>query len=154
MPRQPATVEQVFVKVGQRVEKGQVILTFETSRAKVDLLRRQYALERVLARKRGALEEAGTVAGEIDVKEALLELGEARRALADMELRSPFAGVVVQLGAHPGDLLAPVSGSPIVVADPSSMAVELEADEYQVSRVRAGQSARVFIDALGVTPIV
>jgi multidrug resistance efflux pump len=67
-----------------------------------------------------------------------------------MWLRAPIDGIVVARQSNPGDLVT--SGRSIVtIADPSQVWVQAQIEETQISRVHAGQTAAVTVDALGET---
>lgn len=77
--------------------------------------------------------------------EAALQL--ARLQLQHTVVRAPLSGVVVERRADPGEYAAP--GAPLlVVADTSTVWVNLAVSETQIGSVRAGQAARVTVDAL------
>lgn len=62
-------------------------------------------------------------------------------------LKAPFAGVIADVNAKPGELVAtaPVVG----IIDMSAFTVEITVDEVDVAKVQVGQVVDVFVDALG-----
>lgn len=87
-------------------------------------------------------------AAEADVASAQAALEGARVALADREIRAPFAGIVANLDVKPGAFVPP--GAAIVgVADPTSWQVETtDLTELNVTRVQVGQPATLTFDAI------
>ncbi len=72
----------------------------------------------------------------------------AKTAVADTELRAPFAGTIAQLNVKTGETAAP--GVPVVVlADLSNWLVETDdLTEIKVPNVKEGQAVVVRFDAL------
>ena len=87
-----------------------------------------------------------TYAAAIQQAEAALQ--SARNAVADTELRAPFAGVIAQLKAKVGETAGP--DTPMaVLADFSNWLVETsDLTEIKVPSVKEGQSVAVTFDAL------
>lgn len=87
-----------------------------------------------------------TYAAAIQQAEAALQA--AKTAVADAELRAPFAGTIAQLNAKVGETAAP--GAPVLVlADFANWQVETDdLTEIKVPDVKEGQSVRVTFDAL------
>lgn len=112
--------------------------------AEADLRRARAELDLTRA---GGRPEA-IAAAEADVQAATAALQRARAALAETELRAPFAGTVVSVDIRPGEYAAP--GTPVLrLADLSSWHVETrDLTEIQVAQVREGQPATVTLDAL------
>jgi HlyD family secretion protein len=84
--------------------------------------------------------------------EASLKEGVARRE--DSYIRAPFAGVVLRKEADVGEVIAPVTrsgsttrGAVVTLADFSSLEMEVDVFERDVSRVEAGAPARIVLDA-------
>lgn len=82
-----------------------------------------------------------------------LELARAKADLARLTLTAPFDGVVVAQLAVPGDLVpsAMNGGDPgiglLTLLDTSSLIVEVDLAETNLSQVRPGQTAMVVLDA-------
>jgi len=74
---------------------------------------------------------------------------EADRRGADAVLRAPYAGVVVAVGAEPGELVA--AGQPVVeLAGDAQLEVEVQVPEAAWAALAPGQAADVSLPALGV----
>ncbi len=87
-----------------------------------------------------------TYAAAIQQAEAALQ--SAKTAMADTELRAPFAGTLAQLNVKAGETAAP--GVPVtMLADFSGWQVETnDLTEIKVPNIRAGQAVVVTFDAL------
>lgn len=105
------------------------------------------------------VETAGQAALE-ELNAATAQLGAARRAweaarlqLSHTVVRAPFTGTVARKLADEGAVLAPAAlegtnlGGIIELVDLDALEVEAEVSEEQLSRIRAGQPALIFLDA-------
>ena len=80
--------------------------------------------------------------------QASAALNQARIALAYVQLRAPFDGLVTEKKAEAGALATP--GAPLfTVEDARGFRLEVTVDERDVQRVRVGQAAPVSLEALG-----
>jgi multidrug resistance efflux pump len=135
-----------------QVQQAQAQLdAVRTSARPADLAAAEAEIRRAEAQL--ALLEAGArpeaiAAAEADVAAAEAVLEQARVALAETELRAPFAGTVASLEAKIGEQVAP--GVPIVVlADLSAWQIETDdLTEINVVRVHDGDPATITFDAL------
>jgi HlyD family secretion protein len=86
-------------------------------------------------------------AAQAQVDKATAALAEARRALEQLEIKAPFAGVVLEANALAGETL-PAAAALFTLADPQAVEVETTVIEEDVPLVNTGQSAEVYFDAL------
>ena len=77
-----------------------------------------------------------------------------RQMLVDMQIRAPFAGVVVAKAAQPGEMISPVSAGGgftrtgiCTIVDMDSLEVEVDVNEAYINRVFPGQPATVALNA-------
>ncbi len=82
---------------------------------------------------------------EISVAQAQLDLQKAQRALNQATLVAPIAGTVTAVNIEVGDN---ASGIAVVLSDLDALQVEITLDEDDVVQVRAGQAARITLDAI------
>lgn len=152
--RMMGRVESVRVRPGDRVRRGQVLATFDRAAqtaarrqatAGLELatsnLRRMERLHADSAIPVAQLEaaRAGFAQAEAQAQAALAELSYA-------ELVAPFAGVVTERLADPGDLAAP--GRPLlVIEDDGAREIVVAAPERVAAQVRAGQTVEVDVGA-------
>ena len=112
--------------------------------AEAEVLRAQAQLELLLA---GARPEALATA-EAEVAAAKASLEQARAALAETELRAPFAGVVASVDVRVGEQVTP-GAAVIRLADFSSWQVETtDLTELDVVRIEVGSPVTVTFDAI------
>ena len=112
--------------------------------AEAELRRARAELDLLLA---GTRPETVAVA-EADVAALRAALQQAQVALAETELRAPFAGTVALLEVEVGDYAAP-GGEVLRLADLSSWHLETrDLSEVQVAGVHEGQPVRITFDAL------
>jgi HlyD family secretion protein len=179
----PGTVSSVHKRRGDRVRKGELVVTLDArdaalrvaqAEAAVDVARAQWesaqvrveGLRKTTARveqlvKMGGAAQAeldraqlevdaavGAVkAGEAALKQAQAAVPMARLALARMEMRAPFAGVLQDLTVSVGMQVTP--GVPVFdVVDDSRVFVVAPMDEVDAPRVLQGQRVAVAFDTL------
>lgn len=88
---------------------------------------------------------------EIAVSEKTVQLQE--RYLDDLNIRAPFAGVVVAKAAQPGEMIAPVAGGGFTrtgictIVDMNSLEVQIDVNEKFINRVIPGQQVTVQLTA-------
>jgi RND family efflux transporter MFP subunit len=77
-----------------------------------------------------------------------------RQLLSDMEIRAPFAGVVVAKAAQPGEMISPISAGGgftrtgiCTIVDMDSLEVEVDVNEAYINRVQAKQPVAVALNA-------
>ncbi len=83
---------------------------------------------------------------EITLAQSRLQLETAQRALADLTLTAPVAGVVTTMNAKIGQRMG-ASQTAAVLADLSALSVEIGLDESDIVQVAVGQPAIVTLDA-------
>jgi RND family efflux transporter MFP subunit len=103
--------------------------------------------------------EAGALAARLaaakaDVDVAKAQVALSRQALADLEIRAPFKGVVISKDAQPGEMVSPISAGGgytrtgiATLVDMDSREVEIDVNEAYINRVSAGQRAECVLDA-------
>ncbi len=75
---------------------------------------------------------------------------QAQKQLENYTITAPFNGTITKLDYKVGDTVT--AGSEIAeVADPSSVAFDIDVDELDIAKVAAGQSASVTLDAITST---
>ncbi len=144
------------------------------ARARVDALKAQLGeARRDLARKKalnaqGFAPEADVTRAEAEVQRLEGELAAARaqvqvadERVADARervdkhvIRAPFAGVVVNKAAQPGEIVSPVSAGGgftrtgiCTIVDMASLEVEVDVAESYIARIRPGMRAEARLDA-------
>jgi RND family efflux transporter MFP subunit len=74
--------------------------------------------------------------------------------IEDLEVRAPFAGVIVSKDAQPGEMVSPISAGGgftrtgiATLVDMDSREIEVDVNESFINRVRAGQKTEAVLDA-------
>ena len=163
----PAEVAKVHVQEGQAVAAGAPLFTLETAdlrarldaqmaavteaRARLDLARKNQANNKALLEKSFISQIAyDSVANSVQVAEANLKSAEAQaaiaqRAVADAEIRAPFAGIVSKRWVNQGDKVA--ADMPVAhVVDLSRMELEAPVPVSEIPFVKVGQEIAFEVD--------
>ena len=97
---------------------------------------------------------ANLVSARADIEVAKLEVRRQQERLDDHTIRAPFAGIVTQKNAQPGEIVAPSSAGGghtrtgiCTIVDMDSLEIEVDVNEAFIGRVEAGQKVRANLDA-------
>lgn len=163
------------VEEGDTVKKGQVIARLQSDdvaaaleRARENLKMQQADLneaKRSLERQKALLEKQFVAQADYDVAEArykrvIASIEAARAAVAEAEaaventrIVAPFDGTVLNKNADIGEIVAPLAGATssraavVTIADLSSLEVEADVSEANITRVFSGQPCEITLDA-------
>lgn len=155
-------VTQVNVQVGDKVKAGDVLVQLDTAvleakvrEAEANLryaeIELSYLVRNVGCRGEGCAPSYKHIeVGEVDVAKAQALLDSAKATLAsESALTAPFAGTVISVDISPYETVTP-GQVVIVLGDLSKYQIETtDLSERDVPDVKVGQSAVVFIEALG-----
>jgi RND family efflux transporter MFP subunit len=149
-------IEQLEVFEGDQVERGELLVRLEDDvlRAELDKARATLAQERLdlkrfqdlAARNAASQDDLAQARTALALAEADLKLLELR--LADTRITAPFAGIVTQRFAEPGDFVIK-NTQLLTLADPASLVAEIYVSELVLPHISAGDPARIRVDALG-----
>ena len=169
-------VSRIVADVGQRVGAGQVLAELaspefgaaqaDTSRAQADAQLAKQALMRqrelfdagVVARKDLEQAEADAARTQAEVARAQARTrlyGSSAGVNQMLGLRSDIAGTVVERNLNPGQELRPDSSgnAPLfVVTDPTTLWVQIDAQEADVRDLRPGAKVQLMVPVLGEQP--
>lgn len=162
-------VDQGHVEEGQRVKKGQLLLSLEDARLKLHLrearavLREARAaldqMQRDLKRKKNLYTKKSVPAKDmedaftsVERQRALVDRAREKTAileqdLADAKVKAPTAGVVVERLAYQGEWVKK-GGSVLKLAVLDPLKVVVKVPERHVPRLKAGSLVRITADAL------
>ena len=163
------------VEEGDTVTKGQVIARLEDSDVTASLQRARENLrmaeadlndaKQSLERQRILLQRSIIAQAEYDVAEARYHrvvasiesakfaVREAEVAVENTRIVAPFDGTVLKKNADVGEIVAPLAGAAsskaavVTIADMSSLEVEADVSEANLTRVSPGQSCEIRLDA-------
>ncbi len=163
------------VEEGDRVKKGQVIARLDDSDVAATLQRARENLRVVeselndanqsLERQRVLLQKDMVARADYDVAEARYKrviasidaakfgVREAEVAVENTRIVAPFDGTVLKKNADVGEIVAPLAGAAsskaavVTIADMSSLEVEADVSEANITRVSSDQSCEITLDA-------
>ena len=147
-------VKAVHVKVGDQVKSGQVLVELDTTllEAKVKEAEANVAVAQVQVNylKRVGTDEVHLESAQAEADRAQALLDSANTTLATQsKLVAPFDGTIVLVDISPAETVVP-GGVVITMGDFSTLQVETkDLSERDVPRVQIGQTANVFVEALG-----
>ncbi|MGC4062071.1 MAG: efflux RND transporter periplasmic adaptor subunit [Aquabacterium sp.] len=109
-------------------------------------------VENALAKNKAAF--AAVAAAEAAEEQARAQLKAQKVGLDYTEIRAPFDGVVLVKNANVGDIITPMSsaagaqGAVVTMADMTTLEVEADVSEGNLSKTKVGQPVEVTLDAL------
>lgn len=144
----------VHVSVGDQVKTGDILVSLDTAilEARVREAEANLAAAEAQVRflKRNKTDAVHLEKAEADVarSQALVDLAKAT-LVEQSTLAAPFDGTVVSVDSAPAETVTP-GQTVIVLADFSSFQIETtDLSELDVTKVRTGQPAVIFVEALG-----
>lgn len=169
------TLVYLGVEEGDRVRKGQVIARLEDSDVAAALQRARENLrvaeadvkdaKQSLERQRILLKEGVVAQAEFDAAEARYNrvvasieaakfaVREAEVAVENTRIIAPFDGTVLKKNADVGEIVAPLAGAAssraavVTIADMTSLEVEADVSEANITRVASDQECEIRLDA-------
>ena len=103
---------------------------------------------------RVAVLRAQLAQAQAQVETARLDAKRSSKVLEQHHIRAPFAGVVVERSAQPGEMISPISAGGgftrtgiCTIVDMDSIEVEVDVNEAFIGRVRAGGPVTAVLDA-------
>lgn len=153
-PETGGQVKKIHVSEGQRVSKGQLLVSLnsETLRAGIDEVRSQLELAKTVYERQAGLWEK-KIGSEVQFLQAKAnrEAMESRLKsmngqLAMMEIKAPISGIVDEVARKEGELAAP--GAPLLtLVDLSRVYVNADVAESYLSKINKGDAVQVTFPA-------
>lgn len=110
------------------------------------------AAETTAVQRQIAQQHAEVSSATAQIAHARAQLAEAQANRQDLTIRAPFAGTIVTRMAEPGEIVS--AGMPIVtLVDLGSVYLRGYVPEGRIGLVKAGQSARVYLDSSPDEPV-
>lgn len=168
--RVSGVLERLYVTVGDRVGRGQLLARLDTAELAARVRQAEAALEnarveRTYARReyaralglreKGIIPESEMAAAErrhdvtaSEVRRAEADLETARVQLGYTRIRAPIGGVVAEVATQVGETVAASFASPtfVTIIDLDRLEVWAYVDETDIGRVRVGQRAVFTVD--------
>jgi len=166
-------VARLFVRIGDRVEKGQLLAELDSrelaarrdsaeaalrlsqanlSYARADLARkRDLSAARIIAPSELDLAQQAYAVAEQQSNQAQANLAEANTQLGYARTFAPIAGVVESVSTQEGETVAASFAAPtfVTLLDLSRLEVWAYVDETDIGRIRIGQKAGFTVDTYG-----
>jgi len=120
------------------------------------LMDRNYSSRAQLTQSEATVEslQAELASAGADIEVAKLEVQRQRERLQDHTIRAPFAGVVTQKNAQPGEIVAPSSAGGgftrtgiCTIVDMDSLEIQVDVNEAFIGRISPGQKVNANLDA-------
>jgi membrane fusion protein (multidrug efflux system) len=164
-----ARIENIHVRAGDKVEKGQLLVTLESEGLTAQLaqsIAMQDSAQALLTEAKANFERAQTLKGKGLVSQSELDNAvasfrrysselvaaqqrkqAAQTAVEYSKINSPFSGVVVARSSEPGDMASP--GQLLLsLYDPLTLQVEADVRESLATQLEIGRKISVRIDSL------
>ena len=159
-------VEEITVKEGDLVQTGQTLATLDTTNLEFDLIAAEAALTSVemdaqtqrQPRKKFSFDTFSFVhlsppaekilIADTKVEQARSTIEVVKASIAQGTLTAPFEGTVIEVNVSPGEYVQSTQ-QVIVIADLQNLKIETtDLSELNITSVKIGQPATVFIEAL------
>jgi RND family efflux transporter MFP subunit len=150
------TLQQLNVKQGNRVRKGQTLARVSSPQmestqrsAQATLEQAQDAYDRLKkVHDNGSLPEIKWREMVANLEKAQSALDLANAMLADNTITAPFDGTIAAVNAEIGENITPLK--PVIrIINTNGMAVKITVPENEIAKVQVGDTAEVVIPALG-----
>jgi RND family efflux transporter MFP subunit len=158
--RVAATAKAVHVQEGQRVARGQLVVSLSDADLRGAVAAARSALDAASAherRTRNLLSERAATPAELE--QATTQRAQAEAAVAAAQanldyaqLRAPFAGTVQARRVDPGDLVGP--GQPLLVLEGDALELQASLSEAEGQGLALGAPVRFQADAIAGTAVV
>lgn len=159
-PEMPGTLNRVYVKEGQKVNKGQVLASIDDGGLSSQLaqMKTQTELARTTFERQKRLWEQN-IGSEIQFLQAKTQYEAQTSAVKQMEsqvgkstIRAPFSGVIDDVIKDQGTVVSPGPGSEVFrIVNLSDMYVEVQVPEAHLANVTKGKDVEIFFPVLGST---
>jgi membrane fusion protein, multidrug efflux system len=170
----PGLIKKIHVKLGDRVEKGQVLLRLDRSGFQLGVAQAQAALDGAnvaadqlsteITRMDQLLAEGAAPSAAKDdllaqdkgarakTRMASAALAQARKALKDSVLRAPYDGVITEILKEEGEQAPAMPPTMLMkIVDASKLDVQVFAPEASSRFIQEGTEAEVTVDSADVT---
>jgi len=126
------------------------------------LVKQQLVSESALDTSRA---EVNALAARLEASKAQVKVSESQVAMRridydDLQVRAPFAGVIISKDAQPGEIISPMSAGGgftrtgiATIVDMDSREVEVDVNEAYINRVRPNQRVEAKLDAYPDQPL-
>ena len=159
-PEMPGTLQQVYVKEGQQVSKGQILAKIDDGGmgSQVSQLKVQAELAKTTYERQKRLWEQ-KIGSEIQFLQSKSSyeatqnaVNQAQSQLGKSLIRAPFSGIVDDVIKDQGTVVSPGPGSEIFrIVNLSEMYISVDVPESHLNGIQKGKAAIVYFPILGDT---
>lgn len=159
-PEMPGTLQQVYVKEGQQVSKGQILAKIDDGGmgSQVSQLKVQAELAKTTYERQKRLWEQN-IGSEIQFLQSKSSyeatqnaVNQAQSQLGKSLIRAPFSGIVDDVIKDQGTVVSPGPGSEIFrIVNLSEMYISVDVPESHLKGIQKGKAAVVYFPVLGDT---
>lgn len=148
-------VQEVKVKAGDKVSKGDVLVVLDVKDLQKDLrkkrldFRQQELTMKETLRTKDEMSDIDFEKAQIVFEEQRQELVDLEQKIADGTLKAPFSGTIVSMNAQKGATVKAYESLGII-SDTSSLVVAASFAKEELEKISVGMAAEVDINALGV----
>ena len=155
------TIDQLLVREGTKVSKGQLLIQLDSRDLQADLARADAEVENAKAhldRMNQLYAQDAVSKQEMENATRAHRVAEANRKAVEAQLsytmvRAPFDGVITEKKVEEGELASP--GQPLLkMEDPQRLRLEATVAEGDLKSVSRGDKISVAIDALGAQVLI
>lgn len=161
-PEMSGTLQRVYVKEGQRVNKGQLLATIDDGGmgSQLSQLKTQAELSKTTYERRKRLWDQ-KIGSEIEYLSAKSQYEGAEDAVRQAEsqlgkstIRAPFSGIIDDVIKDQGTVVSPGPGSEVFrIVNLGDMYIEVDVPESYLGAVTKGKEAIVYFPVLGDTVV-
>jgi RND family efflux transporter MFP subunit len=164
-PEMNGTLVRVYVKEGQKVNKGQLLATIDDGgmSSQLEQLKTQAALAKTTFERQKRLWEQ-KIGSEIQYLQAETNyqavensVKQAQSQLAKSNIRAPFSGIIDNVIQEQGTVVSPVNGQAVFrIVNLSDMYIEVDVPESYLNGVKVGKEVKAYFPVLGdsITSVV
>ncbi len=157
--QEPGRIMRLPFYPGERVKSGELLMQLDDRRLQAELAKAKATLSQTQVDvkrlrnlgKNKLVSEDEQARAETALAVATAEVALLQVRLTDTAVYAPFAGVISERLAEPGDLV-PSSNPVLTLLAPDSLVVDVLVPEQRLAQIRVDDNAVVRIDALGDTP--
>ncbi len=159
-PEMAGTLLRVYVKKGQRVNKGQLLASIDDGGMGSQLaqLKTQAQLAKTTYERQQRLWEQ-KIGSEIQYLQAKTKyeanesaVQQAQSQLGKSTIRAPFSGIIDDVIKDQGTVVAPGQGSEVFrIVNLSDMYISVDVPESHLANIKKGKEAKVYFPVLGDT---
>lgn len=159
-PEMSGTLHKVYVKEGQRVNKGQLLASIDDGgmasqlaqlKTQNDLAKTTFERqERLWNQKIGS--EIQYLQAKTTYEASVSAVKQVESQLGKSTIRAPFSGIIDDVIKDQGTVVSPGSGSEVFrIINLSNMYIEVDVPESYLGDIKKGKEAKVYFPVLGDT---